>query len=49
MAKINTQFVNYFLFGLLVLAFIAPITHSAYEGLTNEEDASEAEEEEEAQ
>jgi len=46
MAKLNTKFVNYFLFGMLVLAFIAPMTHSVYEGLTDER-LEEGEEEEE--
>ena len=46
MGKINIKFVNYFLFGLLVLAFIAPITHSAYEGLENEGKEDDDEEEE---
>ena len=41
MAKINTKFVNYFLFGMLLLAFIAPMTHSVYEGLTEEEEEAE--------
>jgi len=38
MAKLSPQFVKYFIFASLALAFIFPITHSAYEGLENKDD-----------
>jgi hypothetical protein len=50
MAKLSPRFVTYFIFASLALAFIFPITHSAYEGLANkgkDEENSEPEEEEE--
>jgi hypothetical protein len=48
MAKLSPRFVTYFIFASLALAFIFPITHSAYEGLANKtEETSEPEPEEE--
>jgi hypothetical protein len=48
MAKLSPRFVTYFIFASLALAFIFPITHSAYEGLANKnEENSDPEEEEE--
>ena len=38
MAKLSPRFVTYFIFASLALAFIFPITHSAYEGLENKGD-----------
>ena len=32
MSKLSPQFVKYFIFASIALAFIFPITHSAYEG-----------------
>ena len=47
MAKLSPRFVTYFIFASLALAFIFPITHSAYEGFKDgEEDAEEDMEEE---
>jgi len=45
MAKLSPQFVKYFIFASLALAFIFPITHSAYEGLENKVDDEEDEDE----
>ncbi len=38
MSKLSPRFVKYFIFASLALAFIFPITHSAYEGLSNKEE-----------
>ena len=47
MAKLSPRFVKYFIFVSLALAFIFPITHSAYEGLANKDEENSDEEEEE--
>lgn len=47
MAKLSPRFVTYFIFASLALAFIFPITHSAYEGLKNKENDDEENEEDE--
>ena len=48
MAKLSPRFVTYFIFASLALAFIFPITHSAYEGLANKgKDEENSDEEEE--
>ena len=48
MAKLSPRFVTYFIFALLALAFIFPLTHSAYEGLANkDEENSDVEDEDE--
>ena len=47
MAKLSPRFVTYFIFASLALAFIFPITHSAYEGLANKDKENSDEEEEE--
>jgi hypothetical protein len=46
MAKLSPQFVKYFIFASLALAFIFPITHSAYEGLENKDDDDEDDDDE---
>ena len=46
MAKLSPRFVKYFIFVSLALAFIFPITHSAYEGFKDNENSDEEEEEE---
>jgi hypothetical protein len=38
MAKLSPRFVTYFIFASLALAFIFPITHSAYEGFKDGEE-----------
>jgi hypothetical protein len=47
MAKLSPRFVKYFIFVSLALAFIFPITHSAYEGLANKDEENSDEEDEE--
>ena len=55
MAKLSPRFVKYFIFVSLALAFIFPITHSAYEGMETKskgkdnENSDEEEEEEEGE
>jgi hypothetical protein len=47
MAKISPKFVTYFLFALLALAFLFPITHGACEGMASKVNESESDEEDE--
>jgi len=47
MAKLSPKFVTYFLFGLLALAFLFPITHGACEGMASKIEKSDSDEEDE--
>ena len=49
MAKVSPKFVTYFLFALLALAFLFPITHGACEGMANNDGDVEEDEEEDAE
>ena len=49
MAKLSPKFVTYFIFASLALAFIFPITHSAYEGFKDREEDAEDDAEDDAE
>ena len=45
MKKISPKFFNYLLLIMLGLAFVFPLTHSTYEGMTSEVEEEEVDEE----